>query len=309
MRKIPTFLGIAIAIFMAKDDCLSSTDGHAITNNSDANTSTADSINAVAAMSDDQVPSFIRGIIPPSPQAAELARYAEYPVGYSSGIPSISVPLYEIRLGSFTLPISISYHASGSRPDQMPTCVGLGWSLNAGGAISRTILGKPDMYYNDASASDYTYFDDANIRSMLDEVAKTQGGPKASVLGHIISDSSEDDTESDRYTFNVAGRTGVFIYSYADHEFLVLNNSNDVVKANGSSNSSSGISFSIKGSDGIAYEFAHEEKSGAPNNYNGGPFTSSWYLTRIETPYGDITFTYEQARSITDFIDRTSNLP
>ena len=80
-------------------------------------------------------PSFFNGIIPPSPQAAALARYAEYPVSHTTGIPDISVPLYEIDLGGFKLPVSINYHASGSRPDQLPTCVGLGWSLNAGGAI------------------------------------------------------------------------------------------------------------------------------------------------------------------------------
>lgn len=61
--------------------------------------------------------------IPCSPQAASLARYAEYPVSLTTGIPDITIPLYEIRLGDFTLPISISYHASGARPDEVPSCV------------------------------------------------------------------------------------------------------------------------------------------------------------------------------------------
>ena len=88
---------------------------------------------ALISDSGSDTPSLLNGVIPPSPQASELARYAEYPVGHTSGVPSVSVPLYEIDLGGFILPVSISYHASGARPDQIPTSVGLGWSLNAGG--------------------------------------------------------------------------------------------------------------------------------------------------------------------------------
>lgn len=62
-------------------------------------------------------------IIPCSPQAASLARYAEYPVSLTTGIPDITIPLYEIRMGEFTLPITISYHASGARPDEVPSCI------------------------------------------------------------------------------------------------------------------------------------------------------------------------------------------
>ncbi len=249
----------------------------------------------VSTLSDESTPSLLKGIIPPSPQAAELARYAEYPIGYSSGIPSISVPLYEIQLGGFSLPISLSYHASGARPDQMPTCVGSGWSLNAGGAISRTVLGKPDMYRTGASSSDYTYFDLDNVHNLVYRVFHNTGDPTD--LHSILSDSPDVDTESDRYTFNVAGRTGVFRYSYADGKFIILNNSNDRVYADGST-MGMGITFTIYGSDGIEYEFAQEEQTGAPDNFNGKPFTSTWYVTAIRTPYGDIDFTYELAPSI-----------
>ncbi len=111
---------------------------------------------AIMAVSDIQQgpPSFMDGVLPLPPQAAALARYAEYPVSHTTGIPDISIPVYAIDLGGFTLPVSLSYHASGARPDEVPTCVGLGWALNAGGMRSRTILGAPDFYKQDEASTD-----------------------------------------------------------------------------------------------------------------------------------------------------------
>ena len=84
---------------------------------------------------------YSNSILPPSPQAAALARYGEYPVSLATGVPQINIPLYEIKLGSYTLPILISYHASGIKVDDVASTVGLGWVLNAGGAVSRTLSG------------------------------------------------------------------------------------------------------------------------------------------------------------------------
>src|ERR1700716_3943068 len=82
--------------------------------------------------------------IPPSPTAASLGKYGEIPVGKYTGIPEINIPLYEITEGDIKVPISLSYHASGVKVEENASWVGLGWSLNAGGAITRSVRGKPD---------------------------------------------------------------------------------------------------------------------------------------------------------------------
>ena len=74
-------------------------------------------------------------IVPPSPDAAALGKYGEIPVDKSTGIPDISVPLYEIKTPRFNLPISLSYHASGIKVDEISSWVGCGWVVNAGGVI------------------------------------------------------------------------------------------------------------------------------------------------------------------------------
>jgi len=83
-------------------------------------------------------------VMPASPKVSQLQKYIDYPVNHNTGIPNISIPLYEINTGSLNLPINISYHASGFKVDDQTGDIGLGWSLNAGGIISRKIVNKPD---------------------------------------------------------------------------------------------------------------------------------------------------------------------
>ena len=100
-----------------------------------------------------QNPSTIANVaIPPSPEASALAQYSEIPVAHYTGVPQISLPLASLSGRNLSLPVSLSYHASGIRVDQVASREGLGWSLNAGGVITRTVNGGPDElngYFSD----------------------------------------------------------------------------------------------------------------------------------------------------------------
>ena len=48
-----------------------------------------------------------------SPEAAVLDKFHSYPVDHCTGVPDIRIPLYEIVAGDITLPVTLSYHASG----------------------------------------------------------------------------------------------------------------------------------------------------------------------------------------------------
>jgi len=52
-------------------------------------------------------------IIYPSPLANSFTRYGEIPIDFSTGIPKIEIPIYTIKGKKLSLPISISYHGSG----------------------------------------------------------------------------------------------------------------------------------------------------------------------------------------------------
>ena len=79
-----------------------------------------------------------------SPAAYEIGRHGRTPASHFYGLPNISIPLTEVRAKGCSLPVTLSYHAGGHKPDQHPGWVGLGWSLNAGGSIVRIVNGRKD---------------------------------------------------------------------------------------------------------------------------------------------------------------------
>lgn len=85
-------------------------------------------------------------VIPSSPASQTLMKYIDYPVSYSAGLPIVNIPLFTIESKALTLPISLSYHASGFKPNEKDNLLGQGWTLNVGGRITRQIKKTPDEF-------------------------------------------------------------------------------------------------------------------------------------------------------------------
>src|SRR5664279_261200 len=141
-------------------------------------------------------------LTPLSPEAAAMSRYGEYPVSMFTGIPDISIPLFEIKTGKFSVPITLSYHAAGNKVNDIAPWVGLGWTLSSGGIITRKVMGKDDQNYTrrvpDAST---LHADTASDHEFLEEV---------------FNGSTVYDTEPDIYNFNFPGKSGSFIFKDPD---------------------------------------------------------------------------------------------
>ena len=137
-------------------------------------------------------------VVAPPPNAASLGVYGEVPVGYHTGTPKISIPLHTLEKGDLQLPISLNYHASGIQVAQLSSWVGLGWSLDAGGVITRSVRSGPDE--GNATTDGY-YADYGNFFNGL---------PTEPELDMALS--GEIDTEPDAYFFNFSGFSGKFIF-------------------------------------------------------------------------------------------------
>lgn len=83
----------------------------------------------------------------PSPNAFSFAQYTNIPISHFTGLPQISMPIALASYKNLNIPIELTYLNSGFKPEQHPGWVGLGWSLNTGGVITRTVKGEfPDEF-------------------------------------------------------------------------------------------------------------------------------------------------------------------
>ena len=203
----------------------------------------------------------IREVEPISPQADVLKKFGEYPMDYSTGVPNISIPLYEIKVGSYTLPISISYHASGIKVQDVSSPIGLGWALIAGGSIIRQIKGAVDK-------GTLVLKSEADVISNFNRGVFTSEGCAYLAAEHRL------DTESDRYSYNFNGKNGIFRHDINDMSIKTIPYTPLRIEKSGSG-------YMITDTDGVRYYFLAEEKSRGDFTYGGDRNTSAWYLTKI----------------------------
>ena len=136
-------------------------------------------------------------ILPPSPTAAELGKYGLIPVSLATGTPNIDIPLFEFKTKNLTIPISVSYNSNGIKVDEIASWVGIGWSLNCGGVISRIVRDDPD---EKGFGTTLPYPEEFNTND-----------PKTINFITYAGNNQNADFEPDLYTFNFLGYTGKFI--------------------------------------------------------------------------------------------------
>jgi YD repeat-containing protein len=201
-------------------------------------------------------------IVPPSPDAAALGKYGQIPVDRSTGIPSISIPIYEIKTPRFTLPISLSYHASGIKVEEISSWVGAGWSLNAGGLVTRSIMGYADDGNNGFLTNQY----------QLKKAADIQWPADILYISKIVT--KEIDNEPDNFSYNFNNHAGSFVFGDNATPVLIPF---APIKIN--FNQSTKI-FDIKDEFGNSYYFSTKENTVSDINTNMSGITS-WYLTKM----------------------------
>ncbi len=239
-------------------------------------------------------------VLPTTPEAASLHKFVDIPVDLNSGVPNISIDLFEINFRDFTLPISINYHASGLRVSEISSNIGAGWSLNAGGLISANINGAPDFgpinYFNSYPKIIYDKYlvsgfleDDFNGYDIFDD---------QEILELIAT--GQVDGQPDLFYFSYLGKGGNFVFD----ETLSIRQ----IPHTSSTITFGGSKFIITDEKGVVYEFIQLESSevtqlGDANNcpipdwFNGYSvlsYTPTWHLKTITSPNGDsVSFEYE----------------
>lgn len=244
-------------------------------------------------------------IVPPSPNAASLAKYGNIPVSYHTGLPGISVPVYQWsnKNAGLSFSSSLDYHAGGVKVDEISSNVGLGWSLNAGGVITRTMRGLPDEslagFLNTDTIPNIgttTYL--GEFLYGLETISNGYPATKVIKAGNsnfgLVSNmySSTHDGEQDIFYYNFNGKSGKF---YIGKDGSIVTQLKDNLKITKISNGSELLfAFQVIDDLGNTYLFDQKETTNsyhttitADANTNVSvpvSYTSSWYLRSIKPP-------------------------
>ncbi|MEJ0055110.1 MAG: hypothetical protein WDN75_05315 [Bacteroidota bacterium] len=235
-----------------------------------------------------------------SPNAASLGKYGDIPVSYHSGTPNIDIPIYTVEEGPLKLPVSLSYHASGLKVMEQSSWVGAGWSLNAGGVITRTVRG-----FADEKAFSDTYYLQEGGQGFYSYLYSSFSTPQRPILDYNAIAGGLKDTEPDLFFFNFGGYSGKF-YFRADHTPVIVPQQDIRIDPHICPDNASNCSptneklygFTVITPDGVKYHFGKDiNSSGDPAVERTLPYSpstglglsdakiiSSWYLYRVESP-------------------------
>ncbi|PCH68436.1 MAG: hypothetical protein COC06_09565 [Bacteroidales bacterium] len=217
---------------------------------------------------------------PSSAQVTALKRFGEIPVDYSTGVPKIEIPIFTVKSKMLEIPISLSYHASGIKVNDVASEVGLGWVLNCGGVVARSVLGKPDEErmgnrFQQSSDIEAAYLEAKGFR---DPTCACYSGIHQ--LDSDFKGFAYKDYMADRYSYSLPnGTSGVFRYDFLDNQLIMMPFRPWRIDKDIKATPTEKWIESVKIIDetGTAYVF------GAYQNYNQDEH-GEWYLTKMIAP-------------------------
>ena len=232
---------------------------------------------------------------PPSPEPSSAVKYADLPMSYCEGLADLGVPIYTMSGRELNIDLSFRYRSGGIRLDEIGGVAGLGWTLEAGGCITRTVVDMPDEF---------------------ESVYMTHGMPSGSLLADLESMTENTsgnaflrdvlwhyrDVSLDRYSYSFCGLSGTFVILDDGSVFHLSGPGVEIVPQ--TDETSQGISsFTVRGPDGTVYMFGDKESTrhcgssesqitpgiGQADEWTA---TTAWHLSSITSASGCETATF-----------------
>ena len=158
-----------------------------------------------------------------TPEVFSFKQEVFRPISFYTGQANISIPLYEIETNEISIPISLNYiGGEGLRAINTFSNVGFGWRLTAGGAITRSVNGKPDEYVSSGAAFDLDGFFRIPANTISNEDVRNDVN---SFIGYFEGAQyldSEYELSPDLFSFSFLGYSGYFVMGY-DIAYFIYN--------------------------------------------------------------------------------------
>jgi len=224
-------------------------------------------------------------------------------VDHFKGRAQVSIPIWEFKSGSISVPISLDYTASGIKAEHNSGSYGLGWSLTAGGSVSRTLNDLPDdmlnkgwLYGNSAAlVESFNIANDGNSSTCTDETSD---------INYISTNfTASKDAEPDIFSVDGPGISCKIVFDKNHNPKIIPYKDYKVTFTT----DMYGIdSFTITNDQGMVYTYTggnldYQKGAGGGNYYNrdwdvygyGVYYRSSWNLTKMTDVMGNyLSFAY-----------------
>lgn len=234
-------------------------------------------------------PTNINSSSPPSNTASSVGgKSGDYDINLYTGHLSYNITLSTYRLSNIDIPIGLSYNAGGIKVQDQPGISGTGWSLNAGGLISRYVQSVPD--------------EDANGYCGTNNLGNRLYGALDTPYFNKIIDGTYD-SEPDRFVISFLNHTATFVLN---KDGIPVFSSSSGLKVEycpfsriGGRMSGGAEKWLIRDREDNLFIFGDgaTELTNATNHGRSKDksksYISSWYLKKIVTAdFQEINFTY-----------------
>ncbi|NQX38381.1 hypothetical protein SAMN05421820_101399 [Pedobacter steynii] len=231
-----------------------------------------------------------------SPEVSAFNRSIETPVSVHTGIPNISIPLYEINIKGVTIPIVLNYQSGGIKVDQEATWVGLGWTLDYGGQISRKVRGTPDeekfMVPKSSGESVASYLslpppaDNAAVVLRTDNIRSAKFGGK--------------DYMPDEFYYSAVGSSGKMMFSQELGKFITFPKEDIAITSLDDQKVptiNSLYTINMKLPNGLSVDFGDGTYVSQNKLMGGGSIINSWPIKKVANNYSEeVNYSYQAFR-------------
>ena len=232
----------------------------------------------------------------PSPKSTSLVNLISENVDLYTGKTSIALPLYTIKSGSLSLPVSLQSNINAHKVNDIGSWVGLGMNLNPGGVITRVMKNLPDEFtgwisptfpingwgftkLKPSQSMDLTNFEAMSFSDQRYVIARGNWNQI-----HNLPDVAWD-VEPDEFYFNFGNYSGKFVFDQ-DGGINLIPRANlkitpfyEVINGN---NKLTG--FTVLTEDGTKYEFGNS----SGNSFSTAPVEE----TKLTINNSSIQFSY-----------------
>ncbi len=246
-------------------------------------------------------------VTPKSPNATALGRFDEHPVSMYTGLATIEIPIFDIEAGGIKVPVKLSYHAGGNKVSDIASWVGLGWSLQYGGTVSRSMQGIPDE--KNTNGKGFLF------GSLAVDINANAGNPNCVVAYGNLGNFENNfyDNGADMFSFSHSNGGGKFMFQANGQTVMMPDNRTKVSYTTAPLPLDDITTFKLVDESGFTHDYAYPELAEYVVGVGQTPvlFPSTWHIASITgtVPKDKVLYNYRSesfSHSLEDFSQRVT---